>query len=444
MQAGGRMLSAADNEILTKVGPDTPMGNLFRRYWQPVIFSRELPLKNAPPVRVRLLGEDLLAFRDSNGNVGLMEPFCPHRGASLFYGRSEAGGLRCIYHGWKFDVTGACVEMANESDQQPRSNVRAKAYPCVEFGEVIWTYMGSDPQPALPAMEWSRVPPDHQFITKRLHECNWAQCLEGDLDSSHVGLLHSKLNRDVPGFNSTARSGGSYQTLGKYLQPHIEVEQSDFGLWVAARRPSRDAHFYWRITAMMLPYYTIIPASGDNPLHVNIWQPVDDNTTLVWSIQYHGVRPIDDEERTRLGCGEYEHCSPDDLLPTSAEPNGAWRTRANRSNDFFIDRDAQRRTSFSGLRGFWRQDRAVIESMGPISDRSKEHLGMSDVGVVRFRRMMLRVARAHTANNASPPGLDPVSQRVRATAMILPESASWRSVLQERATATPGAWIEAP
>jgi hypothetical protein len=202
--------------------------------------------------------------------------------------------------------------------------------------------------------------------------------------------------------------------------------------------------FYWRATALILPFYTIIPASGDSPLHINIWQPMDDEHTLVWSIEYHGGRPLTEDERARLSSGQYAHYGPDDVLPPTSEPGGRWRSKANRSNDFLIDREMQRTTNFSGMRGFWRQDRAVVESMGPIADRSNEHLGTSDLGIARFRRLVLQAARALSNEGKPPPGLRPHTQKVRAVAALVPENESWVEAVTALSAARPGEWASAP
>jgi phthalate 4,5-dioxygenase len=427
------MLSKEDNEVLTRVGPGTLMGSLLRQYWQPVLRSAELAERDGTPARVRLLGEDLVAFRDTGGKVGLLPLHCPHRGASLFFGRNEEHGLRCIYHGWKFDVSGNCVDMPNEAGESSTRKLKKIGYPCSEFGSVIWAYMGPGEPPGMPELEWAHLPESHVFATKRFHECNWAQALEGDLDSSHVGL-----------FSYGWRPDGSYNTIGHHRSPRVETHETDFGLWVAARRPSKNGLFYWRATALILPFYTIIPASGDSPLHINIWQPMDDEHTLVWSIEYHGGRPLTQEERARLGSGQYAHYGPDDLLPASSEPGGRWRSKANRSNDFLIDREMQRTTSFTGLRGFWCQDRAAVESMGPIANRTTEHLGSSDVGISRFRRLVLQAARALKKEGRLPPGLHPKTHRVRAVAALVPESQSWVEAVNALSMARPGEWVPAP
>src|SRR5919197_1762015 len=240
------MLSQADNELLTRVGPGTPMGNLLRQYWQPVLYSDELE-PDGNPERVRLLGEDLIAFRDSDGRPGLLGDHCPHRGASLVFARNEACGLRCVYHGWKFDVAGRCVDMPNEP---PESNFKDKiqhtAYPCVERGGLIWAYMGpKELQPPLPELEWTRVPLSHRHVSKRLQESNYLQAMEGGIESSHVSFLHSWIDESKRGAGWTILG-----QLAKYLNsdrhPHFEVLETEYGLLIGARRNAEPDTYYWR------------------------------------------------------------------------------------------------------------------------------------------------------------------------------------------------------
>src|SRR5438132_4140444 len=190
------MLSKEENEFLCRIGPGTPMGNFFRQYWLPAIRSDELPAPDCPPLRVRLLGEDLIAFRSTSGEVGLIQNACPHRGASLFFGRNEENGLRCVYHGWKFDVTGQCVDMPSEpAESNFKSKIKAKAYPCVERNGIIWMYMGPrETPPPLPEMEWNLLPDGQYRIGMNLRECNWVQATEGGIDSAHSAILHSTMD----------------------------------------------------------------------------------------------------------------------------------------------------------------------------------------------------------------------------------------------------------
>src|SRR5947208_8413270 len=289
------MLSREDNEFLSRIGPGMPMGDLMRQYWQPAVLSSELPERDGPPLRVRLLGEELIAFRDTNGRVGLLGANCPHRGAPLYFARNEDCGLRCIYHGWKFDVEGRCLETPNApGDRDIRGKVRAKSYRVVEKNGIVWTYMGPLAEaPALPELGWTEVPVDHKLMTKQYLECNYAQALEGDLDPSHISFLHSPLDPTGPGdYQGSAGVPLSDRYLtDAALEPSIKahekvpqmfVRKTDYGLIVGARRDAGSERAYWRFTQLVLPFYVFVPGSVDSPLHCNAWVPVDDEHTLVW------------------------------------------------------------------------------------------------------------------------------------------------------------------
>jgi len=239
------MLSFSDNEILTRTGPETPMGALFRRFWHPVLLAEELPEPDGPPVRLRVLGEDLVAFRDTNGTVGILDAFCPHRRAGLFFGRNEQCGLRCVYHGWKFDVHGNCVDMPSEP---PNSNfkdkVKTKAYPAIEYGGCIWIYMGPpDKQSALPHLEWTRVPATHLVLSHWIQECNYMQAVEGEIDSAHVSWLHAPLQVESSPFRG--RFNNAILTDGA---PQLTVKPTDYGFCYGARRDVDNGEYYWRVT----------------------------------------------------------------------------------------------------------------------------------------------------------------------------------------------------
>src|SRR5437763_2750135 len=228
------MLLKEDNELLTRTGPDTPMGRLMRRFWMPGLLSHELPDADCPPVRVTLLGEDLVAFRDSNGTVGLVDRHCPHRGASLFFGRNEESGLRCVYHGWKYDVGGNCVEMPSEpAESSFKHKIKIAAYPCLERGGVVWTYLGPpELQPGLPELEWSAVPEPQRFASKRHQECNWLQAMEGGIDSSHISFLHGgqpPSKRNQPGRANDALNSPGYEYRRRDTSPRFEVVDTDYG-----------------------------------------------------------------------------------------------------------------------------------------------------------------------------------------------------------------------
>src|SRR5690348_15879015 len=267
------MLTADDNEVLGRVGPGTAMGSLLRQYWIPALMASELPEPDGAPVRVRLLGEDLVGFRATSGQVGLIQNHCPHRGASLFFGRNEGEGLRCVYHGWKFDRAGACVEMPGEPPESNfASKVRARAYPCVERNDVVWAYMGERPTPPpLPDLEPNMLAPGECVVQKVLRQCNWFQALEGDVDTSHVGFLH--LGGLKP---QDVRPGSFDYYLLADRAPRYEVADTEFGTTYGAYRPAEADTCYWRIAHFLFPFHTMIPICvlGAQIL-VRAWVPVD-------------------------------------------------------------------------------------------------------------------------------------------------------------------------
>src|SRR3954469_1415925 len=436
------MLSREDNQLLSRIGPQTPMGEVMRRYWQPILISAELPEPDGAPLRVRALGEDLIAFRDSSGRVGVLGATCPHRGAPLFFGRNEDRGLRCIYHGWKFDVEGRCLEMPNApGDRDLREKVRAKSYRCVEKNGIVWIYMGpEDEAPALPDLGWTEVPSEHRLITKQVLECNYAQALEGDLDPSHVSFLHAPLDpnaasgyQGTAGILSDAQLGDAareQEAKSRDKSPRISVVKTDYGLCVGAQRDAGDRH-YWRFTQFVLPFYVFVPGAMKSPVHCNAWVPMDDERTLVWRIQYLEERPFTADERARLQTGMGAHIPPEGYLPPTPEAAGAWMPRANRSNNYMQDRQVQRSVSFSGIRGIWAQDRACTEGMGTIVDRTSEHLVAADGTLVQMRRLLLSAAKALHERGTPPPGRDVVPPIMGAPVAFHPKSLSWEELSRD-------------
>jgi phthalate 4,5-dioxygenase len=423
------MLTREDNNFLTRTSSDTLMGKLLRRYWIPALLPEELPGPDCPPVRLKLLGEQLVAFRDSEGNVGVVAENCPHRGASLFFGRNEEAGLRCVYHGWKFDSTGACVDMPNEP---PESNfkrkVRITAYPARDLGGATWVYMGpSDLQPELPALEWALVPESHRYHTKRIQACNWAQAQEGGIDSSHISFLH----RDQGPGTATAvrRQIGGTGLSQKDAAPHFEIVGTPYGMLIGARRNADEDNYYWRITQWIAPWYTMIPPFGDNPIGGHAWVPIDDETTLTWSFQWHPTRPLTEEELGPMRAGLGIHM---EVIP------GTYFPLRNAANDYLLDRDAQRNgTSFTGIRGVSAQDNAMQESMGKVFDRTREHLGSSDTAIIQVRRFLINHARLLIEEGAAP-GVNADQQRVRSVSMVIPRSiTNWPEAAKDALIARP-------
>jgi phthalate 4,5-dioxygenase len=418
------MLNAENSQLLTQVGRDTPMGNLMRAYWMPVLTSGELPHPDCDPVRVRLLGEPLVAFRDSYGQVGLLDELCPHRRASLYLGRNEEGGLRCVYHGWKFGVDGRCLDLPSEPPESGFKNrIKTVAYPCVERGGVIWAYAGGGTPPAPPDFEWMSVPPEQRYLSQRVLECNWAQALEGDIDSSHASILHSRLDpADYEQFDGVRDL--LYFDRDRY--PRYEVAETDYGLILAARRNAEEDTYYWRATQYVMPVFVMIAPFDDPLLQFNMWIPMDDHTTMVWAIHWHPQRPLTATERGRRDTGLFFHCT--DFAPEPSVAGGAWRPKLNISNNYGADRAVQRSKMFSSIEPLWCQDKAVQESMGPIADRLNEHLTPSDLAIARWRQNIIAAARNY-GNGATPAGLDPRTHRVRPMAAVLDRSADWKTHL---------------
>ena len=425
---GTIVLSKEKNDLVTQTNAGTPMGEMFRRYWLPALLSEELPAPDCPPVRLKLLGERLIAFRDSSGRLGVMDEFCAHRGVSLWFGRNEENGLRCPYHGWKFDVTGQCLEVPSEPEgSRFAEKIKLKSYPLIERGGVIWIYMGApEHQPAPPEWEFATVPAAHSFMSKRLQSCNWLQALEGGIDSSHVSFLHrGGLSRD-PLFKGA--KGNDYNLQD--LRPQFEVVDTDGGLLIGVRRKAEPGHLYWRITPWIMPCFTMVPPRGDHPVHGHFWVPIDDETCWAWSFDYHPSRPLTDAERQAMKDGHGIHCQ---YVP------GTFIPRANKDNDYLMDRERQRSGElYSGVEGIAVQDSSLQESMGPIQDRTREHLTGTDRGIVMARRRLMEAALALAEHGTPPPAIDPATQRVRSAALVLPEGTPFHVAAREALRAVPG------
>ena len=409
------MLSREDNERITRVGRGTPMGSTLRRYWIPALLARELAEADGAPVRVRLLGEGLIAFRGTQGRGGLLDEFCPHRRTSLFFGRNEECGLRCVYHGWKFDVDGRCVDMMNEPpDKQFTDKVFIASYPTLEQGGVIWTYMGSpEHKPAPPVFAWTRQPATHLQLSKVIQESNWLQGLEGGIDTSHAPILHRLLTTE------TTRAG--FRPDNPFVRgkaPTLEVDVTDYGYRYAGIRPLDEASFHVRTYHFILPFHQIRPSrsEGGVPLVAgHIWVPIDDGNTMVYNWEYSLGGPLTDEDRLerRLGNG------PADVDQTT------FRSRKNRANNYLLDRRVQKTESFTGIDGINIQDRAIQEAMGPIVDRSREHLGPADRAIIQARRLLLDATKV-TAEGGTPLGVEPTYGGLAAAERVLPKGADWR------------------
>jgi phthalate 4,5-dioxygenase len=422
------VLRKEQNDLVTQTGPGTPMGQLFRSYWLPALLAEELPENECPPVRLKILSERLLAFRDTDGKYGLIDEFCAHRGVSLWFGRNEEHGLRCPYHGWKYDVNGQCIDVPSEAPESGFcQKIKLKSYPLVKCGPVLWTYLGSpDRQPPLPEWEFATVPEEQSFVSKRLQESNWLQAMEGGIDSSHVSFLHRGDLETDPLFKGAA--GNKYNL--RDLSPVFEVVESAGGLYIGARRSAEQGRYYWRITQWVMPCFTMVPPRGDHPVHGHFWVPIDDENCWAWTYDYHAARPLKEAERTAMREGKGVHAR---YLP------GSYRPAANKDNDYLIDRAAQRAgLSYSGVEGIAIQDSSLQESMGPIVDRTKENLVSTDNGIIMARHRLMRAAKALVDKGITPPGVAAEHQRVRSASVVLPAEQPFKDAAREVLAVQPG------
>ena len=379
------MLSVERNEFMTRVGPGTPMGDLFRRFWLPVLSPEQLSEPDGEPARIRILGEDLVAFRDTNGQVGIVDAFCPHRRAPLYFGRNEECGLRCVYHGWKFDTTGQCVDMPSEPPESDfKERLRVKAYPTSEWGGAIWVYMGPpDSQPEMPRLEWATLPPEQRRLGMWIVESNWLQVLEGNVDTAHVSFLHSATD-GIPGVRDEGLTDKA---------PTLMVIENDVGFAYGGRRTTSDGQYYWRVTQFLMPMYTLIPGPTWPRACVGV-VPIDDHHTLRVQIAYNPEAPLTGDSRfTGRELGEFR-------LDNGVTID-TWVPTENRTNRYGLDRELQRRVNYSGIQGIETQDRAMTEGMGYVCDRSQEHLGTSDLAVIAARRVLEK--RAQELRDGTPP-----------------------------------------
>jgi phthalate 4,5-dioxygenase oxygenase subunit len=419
-------------EQMTRVGPGTVMGNLMRQYWIPALASKEISA-DGEPRRLMLLGEKLIAFRDSAGRVGVMDHRCPHRVASLFFGRNEQDGIRCVYHGWKFDVEGKCVDMPNvPMGESVKDRIKAKAYKTAEQGGLIWVFMGDQTQvPPLPMLEAAMIPEGEANIRFVQRECNWLQALEGDIDTSHFGFLHAG-SAQLEDFQDDHPMRHTVTNRA----PEYRVSDTDWGTSYGAYREEGDGTMSWRVANFAFPFWTQAPNS-DFMTNVGArgWVPMDDTHTMVVMIgwtkspgAYTGV-PL------KNGKPIPGFAPAIDYLPDTTDWYGRARPRARAENDYEIDREAQRNNEiFTGIRMVFMQDQAVTESMGAITDHAFEHLVASDQMVARTRRRLLHAAQALRDHGALPPGVTnpEVMWRARSGSFHTPVDADWQIAYEEK------------
>lgn len=384
------MLTHEENRLLTEVGPGTPMGELLRRFWMPALLTEEVPTPDCDPVRTRQLGEDLVAFRDSNGRVGVVDAFCPHRSAPLFFGRNEECGLRCVYHGWKFDVDGNCLEIPSEPDDaRMKARISLRSYPTYEAGGVVWIYMGPKHlQPERPPdLPFTFVPEAERSNVKFLVESNYLQNLEGELDTAHVSFLHATLGDGSESLANLVKVNG----YNNDRHPRLSVIPTEYGFVYGGRRKRSDGDYYWRVTQFLLPFYALIPIAGGYTGGATIWVPIDDHHCWRFLVggRRPGMDPGGDGTQRRLNLpirrGVYElgdGMAIDTYLPEN-----------NKRNNYGLDRQRQRTTDFTGMPAIPTEDQAMNEGMGFIVDRSREHLGSTDVAIVAMRQRLLAMVR---------------------------------------------------
>jgi phthalate 4,5-dioxygenase len=416
------MLTHEDNELLTRVGPGTAMGNLLRRYWTPACLSSELEADGSP-LNVTLLCEELVAFRDTEGKPALLDRHCPHRGASMYFGRNEECGLRCVYHGWKFDVDGNCVDMPSE----PRpfaDRIKITSYPLHESGGIVWAYMGPK-ETMTPFRDFGTegLEPEKVFASKVFWDCNWVQSLEGNVDTAHISHLHQFFgvmdvpddDSDKPGYPSNA---WTWKLWWLSRAPRLEVTDEWYGFRYAGLRTTPNGHTHARVTAYNIPYGTTIASIPYNRFELFV-VPIDDHSCYRYHFatganpnpKGYGGPPMTETPFTRGNLGR-QGITPREYVA---------------DNNYQIDRDFQKNVAFSGIKDFLSQDMAVTESMGPIYDRSKEHLGTTDLAVIRMRTLLLGAARG-LAEGKEPPGLGGQGdfKEIRAAEKILEPGEDWR------------------
>jgi phenylpropionate dioxygenase-like ring-hydroxylating dioxygenase large terminal subunit len=421
------MLSAADNDLLCRTGPATPMGQYFRHFWQPAALASEVAEPDGTPLKVFLLGEEFLLFRATDGALGLVEPHCPHRGAHLYWGRNEECGLRCVYHGWKFDRSGECVDLPTAPRDEHYDELRSRrgitAYPTREWGDMVWAYLGPpERMPELPQMEFALLPPTHRFVTKKLQECNWAQACEGALDTAHFSFLHANLHVPEPAGVDDFRTR-ALRWMKDDPMPVFTIREHPAGLVLAASRRADGEDLYWRVTQFLMPNHSLAPGSFPGMTNVGqSWVPIDDRSCWVFVYSWNAERPLTEAERQVVAGVPSVHSLVDEN----------WVPIRNRGNDYLIDRTAQKTKSFTGIEGLSEQDAAIQDSQGFIADRTREILGATDLGIARFRRLVLDAAK-DLARGVEPPSVAvPEAYHVRSGGTVAPAGTPVAEVLRAR------------
>ena len=419
------MLTQEENEILCRVEGDAPMGRLMRQHWLPVCLSEEVEEPEGKPIRVEILGKKLVAYRDAEGKVGLVGEFCPHRKASLVYGRNEEGGLRCLYHGWKVDADGNVVEMPSEP---PAACAAAKfkhtAYPTAEAGGFVWAWMGArDAMPDFEPPPFAPTPDTRVSIGTARVDCNWAQVVEGQIDSAHSSSLHS--SDMVPARVGRAGANAKNWTRPSTDKaPRLRVQLTSYGFrYAAIRRPIQDAatHEYIRVTTFVAPLISLIPPNASyNVAQVTV--PINDTTCMFHFIAWGDGPDVPSTNEWRKFLA---------LTPgVDVDPADGWNRLRVRKNDYLQDRNLMKLGNYTGIKGIPAQDMAMWEGMGHFADRTSERLGASDVAIVQWRRMMIEAAKSHAEG---APALGRTQPHVPLTDIasfegVVPKTTDWRTL----------------
>jgi phenylpropionate dioxygenase-like ring-hydroxylating dioxygenase large terminal subunit len=413
-------ITREENELLTRTGPGTPMGRLFRQYWIPAMLAERLPEPDGAPIAIQLLGEPLVAFRDTSGRVGLLDEFCPHRRASLVYGRNEECGLRCVYHGWKFDVTGQVLETPAERNPDFGKSIRHVAYPTREAGGIIWTYMGPEAEPPpFPDFLFTKLPAEQVIGFHYNMRCNYLQAIEGDLDMAHPSYLHGTISQSGP-------TPEHMPAMVHDTKPQTIVQEDWFGLQTVSKwkSPNPAKSMFW-VDPFIMPFHTIVPARRTNFRFVwHAWVPIDDESHWLYYVHYDPEVPPGPDERRRLG-EVFGH----DLI----DPADNWHSRGNLKNLHLLDRQQQKTSTYSGIRGIAAQDVALLESMGPLVDRTRQMLGSEDVIIAQLRRYLLKTVKEFM-NGKGVPALDGRQSfaDIDSRSIIVPLETSAQDVLKHR------------
>jgi phenylpropionate dioxygenase-like ring-hydroxylating dioxygenase large terminal subunit len=418
------MLSPVDNELLCRVGPKTAMGEVFRRFWTPVCLSEQVADADGDPLRVEIFGERLVAFRDTAGQLGLIEEGCPHRGVSLALGRNEDGGLRCLYHGWKFAVDGTILEAPNCVDPTFRQRVKAKSYPVRDAGGLVWAYLGPvEKMPPFPRWPFFDIPVASMRVNRIDAPVNYMQQLEGGADSSHVGILHSNFARPgwmEGGFTANTDPDNPAALVTGDLAPTLLVEDTEFGFHYAAIRQldgdDADGRRNVRVVPIVMPATRIIPSPAIQFVIFEV--PINDTWTATFGVSYRlDGQPVDQRKLNEMS-GRF---NPALFCEQTHRYLGNWETR------FGQDR-ARMKQDWSGVQGVVMEDLAMAMSQGRIADRSKEHLVPADQAVVRARRQLLESAR-RVAAGGDPIGVDADVSRIRAIDATVAGNVAWQDLV---------------